>query len=254
MRLDPTHPRQVLRARPRPEQRFFLRFGAVDYRGEVFVNGVRVLEHERVTPPSAWTSPPSWGGPWRSWCGPRTTPRTRKRPGASRPWGNPRASSIPAPPGSGSRFVWSGCREGEGLPPGVPPFLSGFGKLRLKGPGPGWGYGEAKDEEAFLREALRYVETACGSRLSGFCSTRLHGTFQEENGLLGLRWRPKVPPERVRAFLEGCEAASRGVIPPAGASQHGGPSKRRSWGLLKAESARSRVQGGKHGPSWERVG
>ncbi len=33
MRLDPTHPRQVLRARPRPEQRFFLRFGAVDYRG-----------------------------------------------------------------------------------------------------------------------------------------------------------------------------------------------------------------------------
>ncbi len=144
---------------------------------------------------------------------------------------------------------------GRGGPaPGCAPFLSGFGKLRLKGPGPGWGYGEAKDEEAFLREALRYVETACGSRLSGFCSTRLHGTFQEENGLLGLRWRPKVPPERVRAFLEGCEAASRGVIPPAGASQHGGPSKRRSWGLLKAESARSRVQGGKHGPSWERVG
>jgi len=93
-----------------------------------------------------------------------------------------------------------------GLPPGVRPFLSEFGGLRLKGPGPGWGYREAEDEEAFLREALRYLETACGSRLSGFCYTQLYDTFQEENGLLDFWRRPKVPPERVRAFLEGCEA------------------------------------------------
>ena len=38
--------RKVLRAKPRPGRRLFLRFGAVDYRAEVFVNGVRVLEHE----------------------------------------------------------------------------------------------------------------------------------------------------------------------------------------------------------------
>ena len=34
--------RKVLRAKPRPGRRLFLRFGAVDYRAEVFVNGVSV--------------------------------------------------------------------------------------------------------------------------------------------------------------------------------------------------------------------
>ncbi|RTH17664.1 beta-galactosidase, partial [Thermus scotoductus] len=38
--------RKVLRIKPRPGLRLFLRFGAVDYRAEVFLNGARVLEHE----------------------------------------------------------------------------------------------------------------------------------------------------------------------------------------------------------------
>lgn len=38
--------RKVLRVKPRPGFRLFLRFGAVDYRAEVFLNGIRVLEHE----------------------------------------------------------------------------------------------------------------------------------------------------------------------------------------------------------------
>lgn len=60
--------------------------------------------------------------------------------------------------------------------------------------------------EVFLQEVLCYLEVACESLLSGFCYTQLYDTFQEENGLLDFWRRPKVPPERVRAFLEGCEA------------------------------------------------
>ena len=93
----------------------------------------------------------------------------------------------------------------EGVPEGVRPFLSEFGGLRLKGPTPGWGYREVEGEEAFLAEVLRYVQVVCESRLGGFGYTQLYDTFQEENGLLDFRRRPKVPPERVRALLEGCE-------------------------------------------------
>ncbi|WP_243090408.1 glycoside hydrolase family 2 protein [Thermus neutrinimicus] len=94
----------------------------------------------------------------------------------------------------------------EGLPPGVRPFLSEFGGLRLQGSTLGWGYREVEGEEAFLQEVLRYLGAVCQSLLSGFCYTQLYDTFQEENGLLDFWRRPKVPPERVRAFLEGCEA------------------------------------------------
>lgn len=95
---------------------------------------------------------------------------------------------------------------GEGFPPGVRPFLSEFGGLRLRAPTPGWGYREAEGDEAFCAEVLRYLEAVCGSRLAGFCYTQLYDTFQEENGLLDFWRRPRVPPERVQALLQGCEA------------------------------------------------
>lgn len=112
-----------------------------------------------------------------------------------------------------------------GLPPGVRPFLSEFGGLRLKGPGPGWGYREAEDEEAFLREALRYLETACGSRLSGFCYTQLYDTFQEENGLLDFWRRPKVPP---RGSGPSWRVARRGGFSRS-REVEGGCSRKRPW-------------------------
>ncbi|MFN4071506.1 MAG: glycoside hydrolase family 2 protein [Thermus caldifontis] len=107
---------------------------------------------------------------------------------------------APPPAPMGRPLSW------EGVPEGVRPFLSEFGGLRLKGPTPGWGYREVEGEEAFGAEVLRYLQAACESRLSGFCYTQLYDTFQEENGLLDFWRRPKVPPERIRAFLEGCEA------------------------------------------------
>ncbi|WP_135256712.1 glycoside hydrolase family 2 protein [Thermus caldilimi] len=94
----------------------------------------------------------------------------------------------------------------DALPEGMRPFLSEFGGIGLKGSTPGWGYREVEGEEAFLQGVLRYLEAACESLLSGFCYTQLYDTFQEENGLLDFWRRPKVLPERVWAFLEGCEA------------------------------------------------
>jgi hypothetical protein len=43
-------------AQPKPQRRYFLRFGAVDYRALVYLNGKQVGEHEVASRRSRWRS------------------------------------------------------------------------------------------------------------------------------------------------------------------------------------------------------
>ncbi|BAW00514.1 beta-galactosidase [Thermus thermophilus] len=108
--------RKVLRARPRPGRRLFLRFGAVDYRAEVFVNGVRVLEHEGGHTPFGLDLTPFLGRPMEVLVRAEDDPLDPEAPRGKQALGSPGASSTPAPPGSGNRSGWSGCRKATSPP------------------------------------------------------------------------------------------------------------------------------------------
>jgi len=92
----------------------------------------------------------------------------------------------------------------DGLPsPEIPVVLSEFGGLRLKS-GDGWGYGEVKTPEEFLRRFSELIEAVCRSALAGFCYNQLADTFQEETGVLAADRRPKVEPEAIAQVLRTC--------------------------------------------------
>jgi hypothetical protein len=70
-----------------------------------------------------------------------------------------------------------------------------------------WGYSAATSPEDFCERVGALVEATLASPvLAGFCYTQLADTGQETNGLVTDDRRPKIPVERIRAFITGPHA------------------------------------------------
>ena len=86
-----------------------------------------------------------------------------------------------------------------------PVVLSEFGGIRFSHEAKGWGYSQVQSPEALLACYRNLISAASGDGLAGFCYTQLTDTFQEQNGLLSMDRRPKVP-------LDALAAATRGEV------------------------------------------
>jgi hypothetical protein len=89
----------------------------------------------------------------------------------------------------------------------LPVMLTEFGGVSLKtGDDEAWGYSTASDAAAFEKQVTAIVRAVERARpLAGFCYTQLTDTGQETNGLLYADRTPKVPIERIRAAVTGCD-------------------------------------------------
>jgi hypothetical protein len=83
----------------------------------------------------------------------------------------------------------------DGRRDGRPVLLTEFGGVRLAQDGPGWGYAQVRDADAFLERYRALLAAVHASdALAGFCYTQLTDTFQEQNGLSTMDRRPKADP------------------------------------------------------------
>jgi beta-galactosidase/beta-glucuronidase len=88
---------------------------------------------------------------------------------------------------------------------GEPVVLSEFGGMAFSAqPGGNWGYSRAQDSAAFLEWYEAMMEEVHELKgLAGFCYTQLTDTFQEQNGLLDERRKPKADLARLRQATKG---------------------------------------------------
>lgn len=66
-----------------------------------------------------------------------------------------------------------------------------------------WGYTQANDEDAFLRQFEHVISSILESPVvSGLCYTQLTDVEQETNGLLTYDRKPKVDPEKIKKIMD----------------------------------------------------
>ncbi len=99
----------------------------------------------------------------------------------------------------GRKIVLDGYEKKE-----TPIMLTEFGGVCLKKEKTdGWGYSNANNDSAFLKEIKKIYSAIRKSKcVVGYCYTQLYDVEQEKNGLMTYERKNKIPPEKIKEINE----------------------------------------------------
>jgi hypothetical protein len=99
----------------------------------------------------------------------------------------------------GRKIVLDGYEKKE-----TPIMLTEFGGVCLKKEKTdGWGYSNANNDSAFLKEIKKiYCAIRKSKCVVGYCYTQLYDVEQEKNGLMTYERKNKIPPEKIKEINE----------------------------------------------------